>query len=82
MLGEDEWCCGSVLLRTGQREQMERIVRHNVESLKATGAKVVTACTGCFKTLSTDYTEFYEGKLPFQVMHMTQYMAQELQREI
>ncbi len=59
VLGEDEWCCGSVLLRTGQREQMERIVRHNVESLKATGAKVVvTACTGCFKTLSTDYTEF------------------------
>lgn len=80
VLGEDEWCCGSVLLRTGQRSQIKEIVEHNVEALKNTGAEIVVAsCTGCFKTISDDYPPIYGNKLPFKMMHITQYLAQQIE---
>jgi len=81
VLGEDEWCCGSVLLRTGQRKDIKEIVKHNVEALKNTGAEiVVTSCTGCYKTLSTDYVHIYGQELPFKVMHISQYLAQQIKK--
>lgn len=81
VLGEDEWCCGSVLLRTGQRELIKEIVAHNVEALKNTGASVVvSACTGCFKTIGVDYPELYGQELPFKIMHLTQYLAEQIKQ--
>lgn len=70
MLGEDEWCCGSVAFRTGFEEDGVKMARHNVEALKAIGAtRVVTACAGCYRTLSMDYPEVLGEKLPFEVIH-------------
>lgn len=69
-LGEDEWCCGSVTLRTGFNEEAEFLARHNVEALKEAGAdRVVTACAGCFRTLSVDYPKILGEELPFEVVH-------------
>jgi heterodisulfide reductase subunit D len=34
MLGEEEWCCVSVLIRTGQLGLVEEFVNHNIEALK------------------------------------------------
>ncbi|MDD4802432.1 MAG: (Fe-S)-binding protein [Syntrophomonas sp.] len=79
VLGEEEWCCGSPLIRTGQRRQIKGLVEHNVEALKNTGAEIVVAsCTGCFKTIRDDYPHWYEKKLPFKVMHISQYLAQQI----
>lgn len=79
VLGEDEWCCGSVLLRTGQGNQVKKLADHNLEALQSTGAKlVVTSCTGCFKTISTDYPRLYGRNLPFEVMHITQYIKEQI----
>jgi heterodisulfide reductase subunit D len=70
MLGEEEWCCGSVTLRTGFEEDGKLMARHNVDALKAIGAtRVVTACAGCFRTLSMDYPEILGEELPFEVVH-------------
>ncbi len=70
MLGEDEWCCGSVTFRTGFVEDGKKMARHNVDALKAIGAtRVVTACAGCFRTLSMDYPEILGEDLPFEVVH-------------
>lgn len=80
VLGEDEWCCGSVLLRTGQRSQIKEIAAHNIEALKNTGAEIVVAsCTGCFKTISGDYPIIAGKELPFKMMHITQFLAQRIQ---
>ncbi|TGE31504.1 (Fe-S)-binding protein [Desulfosporosinus sp. Sb-LF] len=80
VLGEDEWCCGSVLLRTGQRRQIKEIVEHNVKALKNTGAEIVVAsCTGCFKTISGDYPPIYGSELPFKMMHISLYLAQQIE---
>lgn len=56
MLGDEEWCCGSVLLRTGNTELAEKVAKHNIDAFKKAGVdKIVTACAGCFKTLKSDY---------------------------
>ena len=70
MLGEDEWCCGSVTFRTGFVDDGKKMARHNVDALKAAGAtRVVTACAGCFRTLSIDYPELLGEELPFEIIH-------------
>lgn len=58
MLGENEWCCGSVLLRTGNRELAREVAEHNVKAFKDAGIDtIVTSCAGCYKTLRNDYPE-------------------------
>jgi heterodisulfide reductase subunit D len=72
VLGEDEWCCGSVMLRTGNIPEAEVLIDHNLEALRAAGAtKVVTTCSGCYKTISHDYKE-RRGDLGFEVVHLPQ----------
>lgn len=70
MLGEDEWCCGSVAFRTGFVDDGRKMARHNVDALKAVGAtRVVTACAGCFRTLSVDYPKLLGEEMPFEIIH-------------
>jgi heterodisulfide reductase subunit D len=78
---KDEWCCSSPLLRTGQWEtdyvSASKIAQHNVEEAKKTGAKkIVTTCSGCFRTWKKDYLEEYDwllnSKHDFEVIHTTQ----------
>jgi heterodisulfide reductase subunit D len=70
MLGEEEWCCGSVTFRTGFVDDGIKMARHNIDALKAIGAtRVVTACAGCFRTLSVDYPKFLGEELPFEIVH-------------
>src|SRR5660398_181263 len=45
VLGEDEWCCASALIRTGQQhlgDVPKQAALHSVEALKARGAKTVS----------------------------------------
>jgi heterodisulfide reductase subunit D len=74
LLGEDEWCCGSVLLRTGNRKLAKSVAKHNVDALKKAGAKrVLTSCSGCYRTLKKDYPELSEGQCP-DVVHITDFL--------
>jgi len=71
-LGEDEWCCGSVLLRTGDRKGAVQLAQHNVEALRAQGARVVvTGCPGCYRTLKFDYPKLL-GSTGLEVLHSSQ----------
>ena len=40
-LGGEEWCCGYPLYVAGMRDRMAELVRHNVEQVRAAGAKRV-----------------------------------------
>ncbi|MGQ9720487.1 MAG: (Fe-S)-binding protein [Candidatus Jordarchaeum sp.] len=67
---EDEWCCGSPLLRTGQSEIAKTCAEHNIEVLKKAEAKqVITSCAGCYRTLTKDYKEKYGLDYDFKVVH-------------
>ncbi len=54
-LGDREPCCGSFLLRTGQRRPFEDYVSDEMMILNNPSfEKIVTLCPGCYKTLSRE----------------------------
>jgi len=71
-LGEEEWCCGSPLLRTGQRYLAEELAKHNLEAIERTGVEsVVMSCAGCYRVFKRDYPKL--GLKPdFEVLHTTE----------
>jgi len=77
---QEEWCCGSPLLRTGQRETAIIQARHNIDLFKNKNIKtIVTSCAGCYRTIKEDYSRIFydeisEDKLPFEVLHISEYI--------
>lgn len=70
VLGEDEWCCGSVLRRTGFIEEAEKLKEHNIKMFKEHGVKtIVTSCAGCYRTLKKEY--HMDG---IEVLHITEFV--------
>jgi heterodisulfide reductase subunit D len=73
ILGTEEKCCGSVLLRIGDRE-FERLSSYNIKLFNSLGVKMlVTSCAGCYRTIAVDYKKM--GVLNMEVMHTTQLIA-------
>lgn len=84
-IAEDEWCCGSPMLRTGQYELAKEHAEHNAALLDKYGAEAfITSCAGCFRALSKDYQkdapEGYKdilgSVLNAKVLHSTQVLAE------
>lgn len=80
MLGEDEWCCGSALIRTGQPhigDTPREAAIHNVEALEARGVKkVLFACAGCFRAASLDWPRLMGREPNFEVVHIADFLAE------
>lgn len=73
-LGEDEICCTSPALRTGVKDLTMDASRIVVTKADGMGAKdMVMSCAGCFKTVSTNFGEYY-SKTGQNVYHLTQYV--------
>jgi Fe-S oxidoreductase len=72
-LGPEEYCCSSPLLRTGIHKYSLDCAQHTVEKADGIGAKdMVMTCSGCYKTVSTDFGKFY-AKTGQNVYHFAQY---------
>ncbi|MDR3075563.1 MAG: 4Fe-4S dicluster domain-containing protein [Candidatus Methanoplasma sp.] len=73
-LGPDEWCCSSPLLRTGTHRYSLECAEKTVEGADGMGAKdMVMTCSGCYKTVSTDFGKFY-ARTGQNVYHFSQYV--------
>jgi heterodisulfide reductase subunit D len=73
VLGPEEWCCGSPLIRTGQLDLVKEQASHNIKALENAGANtVIFSCAGCYRTFKEDYPKLGYS-LPFKVLHTTQY---------
>jgi len=73
ILGDDEGCCGSTLLRTGLLEPARKLAQKNIEMFeKASPSVIVTSCAGCYKTIRQDYPKV--GKVNARVVHITQFV--------
>jgi len=71
ILGKNEICCGSTVLRVGDKANFNKIRARNMESLNRTSARViVTACSGCFSTLTHEYADGLEA----EVKHVVQFV--------
>ena len=71
----DEYCCGSVLFRTGLEDDAIELVHYNVDMIRKLGVnEIVFSCAGCFSTFTTEYNKFTEGDLGFELSHMVQFV--------
>lgn len=71
ILGQDEVCCGSTMLRIGNRRGFEKFRNRNIEAFNKLGVKtIVTACAGCYSVLK----EEYEEELNCEVKHVVEYL--------
>ena len=69
ILAGEEWCCGFPLLGAGAPEKMQHLVEHNLEKVRAVGAKaVIFSCPSCYAT----WKEYYDTEL--ELFHSTEYM--------
>jgi Fe-S oxidoreductase len=75
VLGKDEPCCGSTALRVGDRKLFENLRKRNLEMLSRFD-RIITSCAGCYKTLSTNYSN---GNKELKISHAVQ-MFEELMR--
>jgi heterodisulfide reductase subunit D len=77
LLGGEEWCCGFPLYTSGLGDRMRELAVHNLERVRATGAKIlVSTCASCFHTWKHLYPEMLSDfPEDLEVLHATEYMA-------
>ena len=74
----DEVCCGSPILRTGQRDIFREVMEHNLKLFEGFDL-VVFSCAGCYKTFRNDYVKIGGKPLPFKVRHTVELVYDYLQ---
>lgn len=67
-------CCGSPLIRTGQVDAIETVVKQNKEALKDYET-IITVCAGCGATLKKDYPKF---GVDLNVMDISEFLSEKL----
>jgi Fe-S oxidoreductase len=74
-LGGEEWCCGYPLYVAGMGDRMVELAQHNVQRMRAVGAKrVICTCPSCYYAWSHLYPEMVDvSGLEFQ--HATEFLA-------
>jgi heterodisulfide reductase subunit D len=77
LLGGEEWCCGFPLYTGGMSDKVYDLAAHNLERVRATGAKVlVSTCASCYHTWKHIYPEILPNyPADLEVLHATEYMA-------
>lgn len=72
-LGGEEWCCGFPLLIAGMPAEAETLMRHNVEAVRAAGARrLVVTCPSCYHTWKETYPHVLGEPLGFEVVHASE----------
>ncbi|MHA1652116.1 MAG: (Fe-S)-binding protein [Candidatus Helarchaeota archaeon] len=80
VLLENAKCCGHDVLWQGDYETFKKLAEYNVNLIKKAGVKlVITSCAEGYRTMKKDYKELF-GELPFEVKHITQFLAEELEK--
>lgn len=78
ILGSEEKCCASVLLRMGDPEH-KRVFKENIDIFNSLGIEtLISSCSGCFKTILQDYPKV--APLNFEVLHTVEYLTRLLQK--
>jgi heterodisulfide reductase subunit D len=81
LAAEDEVCCGFPLFITGQHEMLRDLTKRLVNAYKAKGVKVLLcSCPCCVNIMVKDWPLFYGEKLPFKVKHISQFIADAIEK--
>ncbi len=78
VISNDERCCGHDALWCGDHTTFHKLAEWNLAVIKSSGAKkVLFSCPEGYTTFKQYYPKFF-GELPFEVLHMTEFLAREL----
>jgi len=78
VISNEERCCGHDALWSGDIETFHKLAKINLEVIKLSGAKTVLfSCPEGYFTFKHHYPKYF-GDLPFEVLHMTEFLGQEL----
>ena len=73
ILGNQEICCGSPILKVGEKRLFEKMAKENIDhfnSLKV--GEVVTSCAGCYGIFKAYYPRV--SKMNFKIFHIVEYL--------
>lgn len=75
ILGNNEGCCASPLLKVGMAELFEEKASQNIKIFNELGIKtLVTSCAGCYGIFQSHYPAI--GKMNFEIKHSVQIFEQ------
>ena len=78
VISNEERCCGHDALWSGNEETFRKLAKLNMEVITGSGAKTVLfSCPEGYTTFKKYYPG-YVGDLPFEVVHLTEFLAREL----
>ncbi len=77
MLGSEQSCCGESVRKAGSESLFRSLAESNINSFNELGVtRIITNSPHCYHTFKNEYPEL-GGK--FEVVHLTQYLAELLQ---
>jgi fumarate reductase (CoM/CoB) subunit B len=74
VIPEGQVCCGSPMIRTGQTDILEELVKRNAEALQEYDS-IITVCAGCGATLKNDYPRY---GVQLNVVDISEFLASRL----
>ena len=78
VISNNERCCGHDALWCGDHATFRKLAKWNLEVIKSSGAKTVLfGCPEGYVTFKNYYPKYF-GALPFEVLHLTEFLAREL----
>jgi Fe-S oxidoreductase/coenzyme F420-reducing hydrogenase delta subunit len=76
VVSNEEKCCGHDLNWTGDEGNFEKLMDHNLELIRKSGAKkVVFTCPECYRTFKMDYQDL-AGDMEFELVHISDFIKQ------
>ena len=74
ILGNKESCCGESIRKIGSEDVFKRLARENIKQFIDNGVrKILVSSPHCYHTFKNEYPEFMVN---FEVLHISQYLAQ------
>ncbi|MFX1321408.1 MAG: (Fe-S)-binding protein [Promethearchaeota archaeon] len=82
MLGEQEGCCGYVLISSGLWEEATKVANEVIKRIEKTEAMtLITPCSGCYYTFTRLYPEILNLEMPCEILHTSQYIEKLIREE-
>ena len=78
ILQDEEVCCGSPILRTGDVKTFKEILNRNLHVIEEKGIEtIIFSCAGCYDTFKVDYPLYREYN--FRVLHTVEFFDELLE---
>ena len=80
ILRDEEYCCGSPVLRTGDVKTFEEYLNKNLDVIESKKIEtVIFNCAGCYDTFKVDYPLY--RKYNFHVLHTVEFFNELIEKE-